>query len=156
MSKNVFSAENQQERLPKLLPDYIVGLVDGEGYFSVSATIDRSKNYLSRRVRLVFGVKIKEEDGGILYRLKETFGCGEVSRKIDTRPKFSNCLEYQVRDYTDIKTIIIPFFQKYRLQIRSKRASFEGFCKIGDFFEKKIHLTEEGFEKVKNLAKAIH
>jgi len=152
----VNSAENQQERLSVLSPDYIVGLVDGEGYFSVNAAIDKSKNYLSRRVRLVFGVKIKESDGDILYRLQATFGCGYVKRRIDERPTFCDCLEYQVRDFADIKRIIIPFFCQYVLQVKSKQVSFERFCEIAELFEEKKHLTEKGFVLVRNLTKAIH
>ena len=45
----MFSADNQQERLSVLSPDYIVGLVDGEGYFSVTVRIDTSKTYESHR-----------------------------------------------------------------------------------------------------------
>ena len=156
MSENALSAENQQERLPKLSSDYIIALVDGEGYFSVSATIDKSKNYISRRVKLVFGVKLREDDGEILYRLKKTLSCGRIFRKIETRPNHSNCLEFQVRDFKDIKTIIIPFFCQNTLQMKTKRSSFENFCIIANLFEKKLHLTDKGFLKVKNLASEVH
>ena len=156
MSENASSADNQQERLLKLSADYVVALIDGEGYFSVSVTIDKSKNYLSRRVKLVFGVKLREVDGEILYRLKKTLGCGVIFRRIETRVGHSNCLEFQVRDFKDIKTIIIPFFHRNTLQMKTKRTSFENFCKIANYFEKKLHLTEAGFLKVQNLAHEVH
>ena len=156
MSDNALSAGNQQERLPKLKPDYVVGLVDGEGYFSVSVSRDLSKNYKSLRVRIVFGVDLKEDDGQILYRLRDFFNCGNMSRKIDNRPTFSNCLVYQVKNYPDIKTKIIPFFQKHPLLFESKKMAFERFVDIAQRFEAKQHLTDEGFEKMKTLAKAVH
>ncbi len=156
MSENVLSADNQQERPLKLSTDYIVALTDGEGYFSVSATIDKSKNYLSRRVKLVFGVKLRDVDGEILYRLRETLGCGIISKRPETRPRLSNCLEFQVRNFNDIKTIIIPFFSRNTLQMKTKRTSFERFCEIAKFFEKKTHLTGKGFLKVQNLAHRMH
>ncbi len=153
--ENVRGADNQQERLP-LSPDYVVGLIDGEGYFSVSASIDTSKNYVSRRVRVIFGVKIKEADGEILERLRYTLGCGDIFFRKDIRPKFSNCFEYQVRKYEDIRSIVIPFFKKYRLQMKSKRESFERFCEIAELFEQKLHLSERGFTRVRELARAVH
>lgn len=156
MSENALSAENQQERLRKLSTDYIVALIDGEGYFSVSANIDNSKNYISRRVKLVFGVKLREVDGEILYRLKETLGCGLIFKRPESRPRLSNCLEFSVRDFKDIKAIIIPFFSKNTLQMKTKRTAFENFCKIADLFEQKVHFTEKGFLEVQNLAHAVH
>src|SRR3989344_3722374 len=150
MSENTLSAENQQERLKKLSADYVVALVDGEGYFSVSAIIDKSKNYVSRRVRLVFGLDIKKVDGEILLRLQKTFGCGAITEKNDDRPNFCDCLRYQVRNFDDVKNIIIPFFRRHPLQIKTKKESFEKFCVIADHFEQKVHLTHTGFIKVRN------
>ena len=150
------SAGNQQERLPKLTPDYVVGIIDGGGYFSVSVSQDLSKTYKSLRVRLVFGVKLKESDGQILYRLKRFFACGTISKKVDERPTFSDCLEYQVRHYEDIKTKVIPFFQKHPLLFESKRQAFERFVDIAKRFEAQTHLTDKGFEEMKELAKAMH
>ena len=156
MSDKASSADNQQERLPELTPDYVVGVIDGEGYFSVSAGQDFSKTYKSLRVRLVFGVKLKESDGQILYALQNFFGCGFIYRKVDERPTFSNCLEYQVRNYEDIKTKIIPFFQKYPLRFKSKRFTFERFKEIAIHFEAKDHLNDSGFLRMKALAKQLH
>ena len=156
MSKNVLSAENQQERLQKLSTDYVVALVDGEGYFSVSAIIDKSKNYISRRIRLVFGVDLREVDGEILLRLQKTLGCGKITLKSEKRPNFSDCLQYQVRNYEDIKKIIIPFFLKNKLQMKTKKCAFEKFCYIAKLFEEKVHFTDKGFLEVQNLAYKMH
>ena len=156
MSNKALSADNQQERLPKLTPDYVVGLVDGEGYFSVSVSRDLSKTYKSLRVKLVFGVKLKESDGQILYSLRKFFSCGTIWKKVDERPTFSDCLEYQVRNYQDIKTKIIPFFQNHPLLFKSKRVAFKRFVDIAQRFEAKKHLTDKGFEEMRTLAKAVH
>ena len=154
--ENMIGADNQQERLLVLSPDYIVGLVDGEGYFSVTARIDTSKPYESLRVQMVFGIKLRERDGELLGRVKEFFACGFINRVIDERPTFSNCLEYQVRNSSDIRAIIIPFFKDHPLQIESKRKSFKRFCEIVEMFNQKIHLRKDGFEKIRILAKALH
>ena len=150
------SADNQQERLLELTPDYVVGIIDGEGYFSVSVSQDLSKKYKSLRVRLMFGVKLNEGDGQILYRIRDFFGCGIVYKKLDERPTFSNCLEYQVKSYLDIKAKIIPFFQEHPLLFKSKRLAFARFVEIAKLFEAKTHLTDQGFEEMRTLAKAMH
>src|SRR3989344_426108 len=86
MSEKVTSADNQQGRLSeKLTPDYIVGIVDGEGYFSVSAIVDRSQGYDNYNVRLVFGIKLNAEDGEILHIIRNYFGCGTVRFRKDER-----------------------------------------------------------------------
>ncbi|MDE1919763.1 MAG: LAGLIDADG family homing endonuclease [Patescibacteria group bacterium] len=156
MSDNASSAGNQQERLVEFTPDYVVGLIDGEGYFSVTVSRDFSKTYKSLRMRLIFGVKLKEDDGEILHRLKQFFNCGSLHRRIDERPTFSNCLEYQVRRYEDIKTTIIPFFRKHPLLFKSKRHAFERFVELAACFEAGEHLSDQGFEKMKVLAREVH
>ena len=156
MSDNASSAGNQQERLVEFTPDYIVGLVDGEGYFSVIVSRDLSKNYKSLRMRFVFGVKLKESDGEILHHLQQFFNCGVVRHRIDDRPTFSNCLEYQVRKYEDIKTIIIPFFQKHPLRFKSKKHAFARFVELAACFEAREHLSDQGFERMKVLARGVH
>ncbi len=156
MSNNVIGADNQQERLSILSPDYIVGLVDGEGYFSVTARIDKSKPYKSLRVQMVFGIKLRERDGDILEKVKQFFGCGYINKVNDPRPTFSNCLEYQVRNAKNLQERIIPFFETNRLEIESKRKSFERFCEVVNLFSQKIHLQYTGFQRIRNLAKQLH
>ena len=67
MSDKVSSAENQQGRLKeKLSPDYIVGLVDGEGYFSVTACIEHYKTYSAhhQKPRTIRPAKIVQPELG--------------------------------------------------------------------------------------------
>ena len=157
MSDKAKIAGNQQERLNiKLTPDYIVGLTDGEGYLSVSATIDRSQGWNCHNVKMVFGIKLNAEDGKILYDLKDWFGCGMVRFRKDTRKNFCNCLEFQVRDLKSLIEIIIPFFQKYPLKLPRKKKAFEKFVKIARMKEAKEHIGNKGFLKAKRLAHRLH
>jgi len=149
MREKVFGADNQQERL--LTPEYVVGLVDGEGYFSVTARLYKYRNYNSYEIKMVFGIDIKESDGEILRRIKRYFGCGHLFRKVDTRENFSNQIRYQVRDHPSILNKIIPFFQKYPLRIPSRRRKFKYFVKIGEIVAKKGYRTSKGFKKVQEL-----
>ena len=61
-------------------PDYIVGLVDGEGSFTAYIRNPDSKKIVKRRViaEPKFYVKLIEKDKKILYELQKYFGCGKV------------------------------------------------------------------------------
>jgi len=149
MRKKASSADNQQERL--LTPDYIVGLVDGEGYFSVTPTYRNYGNYWSYEVKMVFGIDIKEADGKILKKVQQYFKCGNLWRKEDKRENFSNQIVYQVRRHQDILEKIIPFFQKYPLRIVSKQKKFKYFMKIGEIVVRREYRKPLGFKKVQAL-----
>jgi hypothetical protein len=56
-------------------------------------------------------------------------------------------VEVIVTSYQDIKSIIIPFFQKYPIQ-GSKKRDYLDFCKAAELKEKKAHLTQEGLDKM--------
>jgi len=153
MREKTPSADNQQERL--LTPEYIVGLTDGEGYFSVTARLYKYRNYSSYEVKMVFGIDIKESDGEILKQIKRYFGCGHLSRKIDKRENFSNQIRYQVRDHSSILNKIIPFFQKHPLRIPSRQRKFKYFVKIGELVVKKKYRKPQGFKKIQELVKQM-
>ncbi len=158
MSNKSISADNQQERLviQSLTPDYIVGLIDGEGYFSVSSRKREFPSYSTVDVRLVFGVKLKESDREILERLRDYFECGEVRYRRDDREKFCSCYEYQVTTHRDILSTIIPFFELNILQFPSKRRDFDLFRSIAIFVSTKQHLQEGGLDFVKKIAMQMH
>lgn len=157
MSNKVKIADNQQGRLNvNLTPDYMVGLVDGEGYFSVSAIIDRSAGWNCHNVRMVFGIDLNVIDGKILYDIRDWFGCGAISLKKEKREKFSDQLRFQVRDTKSILEIIIPFFQKHPLKFPKKIKTFGKFVEIAKMKEKKEHIGPKGFLKAKELASQLH
>ena len=58
--------------------DYIVGLVDGEGSFTVYIRNPDDRKTIKRRVKAEprFYLKLIEKDKSILYKLKNFFGCG--------------------------------------------------------------------------------
>ena len=153
MSEKISSADNQQERL--LTPDYIVGLVDGEGYFSVSPVYGKYKNYTSFEVKMIFGIDLKEKDGKILNEIQQYFDCGHLSRKIEKRENFSNQIRYQVKDNSSILNKIIPFFQKHPLRFPSRQRKFKFFVKIGRMVEKREYKDVKGFEKLKSLVQKM-
>lgn len=141
-----------------LNPDYIVGLVDGEGSFTVYIrNLDEQKR-VKRRTKAEprFYVKLVGKDKDILYKLKDFFGCGNVYFQKDIRPNHQNCYRYEVANRKDLKEKIIPFFQKHRLKLPSKRKDFYIFCELMKMIEKKEHLNNSGLKKMYQIKQKMH
>ena len=138
-------------------PDYILGLVDGEGSFTVYVR-NPSKTNSSRRVKAEpkFYLKLVEKDKKILYQLKNFFGCGSVYFQKDARPNHQNCYRYEVYNRDDLKLIIIPFFKKNILKFPSKKKDFDIFCKMFLLIEKNEHLKKFGLRKLYSLKQRMH
>ncbi len=141
--------------MQKLNPDYIVGLVDGEGSFTVYINLKREK---SRRVRIEpkFYIKLIEEDKDILYQLQKFFGVGSVYFQKDTRPNHKNCFRYEVYNRDDLNNIIVPFFTKYSLKLLSKKKDFKIFCKLMEMINCNEHLKDHGLRKMFVLKQKMH
>ncbi|MBI3335151.1 MAG: LAGLIDADG family homing endonuclease [Candidatus Portnoybacteria bacterium] len=141
-----------------LNPDYIVGLVDGEGSFTVYVRNPSSTKKTVRRVKVEprFYLKLIEKDKNILYKLKEFFACGNVYFQKDTRLNHQNCYRYEVANRNDLRKIIIPFFRRHRLQLDSKRKDFKIFCEMMERIERGEHLTNPGLSNLYQLKKQMH
>ena len=141
-----------------LNPNYIAGLIDGEGSFTVYVKNPKRVKSVKRRtiVEPRFYVKLQEEDEKILWDLKKFFKCGNVYFQKDKRKNHRNCYRYEVANRNDLITIIIPFFKRYPLRIPSKKKDFKIFCEIMKKIERKEHLTEEGLNKIYQLKQQMH
>ena len=143
--------------MQKINPDYIIGLVDGEGSFTVYVR-NPSDVSPSQRVRIEpkFYLKLIEKDKKILYQLRDFFGCGSVYFQKDTRLNHQNCYRYEVYNRNDLKLIIIPFFKKHILKFPSKKKDFNIFCKMFSMIDKGAHLRESGLKKLYSLKQHMH
>ena len=141
-----------------LNPDYIVGLVDGEGSFTVYIRNPDDKKYVRRRVKAEprFYIKFIEKDKDILYELKEFFGCGNIYFQKDTRPNHQNCFRYEVTSRKDLEMIIVPFLQKHQLQLKSKSKDFKIFCELMEKIKKGEHLTKSGLKNLYKIKQKMH
>ena len=142
----------------KISADYIVGLTDGEGSFTVYVRDPRSSKVVKRRVKVEprYYLKLIEKDKEILYALKDYFGCGNVYYQPDKRVNHQNCYRYEVANRSDIETIIIPFFKKNQLKLISKRKDFEIFCHLMRLINSGVHLTESGWQKIFDIKQGMH
>lgn len=138
--------------------DYIIGLVDGEGSFTVQIrSINKNKKTQRRAiVEPKFYIKLSEKDKAILFELKSYFNCGNVYFQKDNRPNHSDCYRFEVSNRVSLNEIIIPFFMKNNLKFRSKINDFKIFCKIMELIRNNAHFSESGLNKIRSLKSKMH
>mgnify|MGYP001565240611 CR=1 FL=1 len=141
-----------------LNPDYILGLVDGEGSFTVYIKNPKIIKKVVRRVRAEpkFYLKLIERDKKILYDMKDFFGCGNIYFQKDLRKNHQNCYRYEVTNRDHLENIIIPFFRKHQLRLESKKKDFEIFCELTGRIKNKEHLTKEGLSRLLMIKENMH
>lgn len=144
--------------MEKITPDYVVGLVDGEGSFTCYVKNPDSQKQVKRRTKVEprFFLKLIEKDKDILYELKKFFGCGNVYFQKDTRANHQHCYRYEVSNRQDLEKIIIPFFKRNSLKLRSKNGDFEIFCRIMEMVMRNEHFTDSGLRKIYALKQKMH
>ncbi len=132
-------------RLPsrrKYLNYYIVGLVDGEGCFSISIKKQDSARF-GWVIDPVFHVTQSAEKRIVLEILKRTFSCGRIIPKPGQE---DTTLQYIVDARKSLVEKIIPFFRKHKPII--KWSEFERFAEIVEGLERKEHKSAEGFRRL--------
>ncbi len=143
-----------------LSADYIVGLTDGEGSFSVylhPPLKKRLKYTPYYRVEWHYYIKLREDELPLLKEVKKFFDCGFIYLQKDERINHRHCYRFEVSSYRDISQVIIPFFKKYPLHSVNRKNDFKYLCKIHNIVsKKKSHLTEAQIEKIKKLKSQMH
>lgn len=137
-------------------PNYITGIVDGEGYFSVHIRIRHRNSREIPEVDTKFGIELHEDEYEIIKRIKDYFGCGRMYFKHDTRANFCNLWMFRVERRSDLISKIIPFFERYPLQFKQKQKDFHFFKQIVQLASAKQHWTGEGLLEIKKLADQMH
>ena len=155
--KNSRKCGGRAHSMQNLNPDYIVGLVDGEGSFTVYVR-DPEKPSANRRVTVEpkFYIKLIERDKEILDSLQKFFGCGTVYFQKDNRPNHQYCYRYEVFNREELFQKIIPFFKKHLPKFPSKKLDFLIFCQIMEMIKRKEHLTESGLRELFKLKQRMH
>ena len=152
--------ERQRRHSLKCMLDenYIVGLVDGEGSFTVYVRNPNKRSVRKRRVSAEpkFYIKLVEKDKAILYELKKFFSCGNVYFQRDNRKNHQQCFRFEVGKREDLEKIIIPFFQKHPLRFPSKQKDFRLFSNLFFSIKNAEHLTEKGIQKLFRIKQYMH
>lgn len=91
-----------------LMDIYIMGLIEGDGWISVS----KKGKYLSYTI----GIELNIQDIQLLYKIKKHLGLGTIIIKNrinkETNKEYQLAL-YRIKDKKSLKNIIIPIFDKY-------------------------------------------
>lgn len=141
-----------------LTADYVRGIVDGEGSFSVYVRDPNKINLTQRRVKVEpkFILKLQERDLEILQDLKRFFKCGKIYKQPDHRPRHQDCYRFEVHNRQELVKVIIPFFRKYPPLAPTKKWDFEIFAEILILLVQKMHANEQGFERIWTLKHQMH
>lgn len=144
--------------MKNLNSSYVVGLIDGEGSFTVYVKNPDSVKKVKRRTKVEprFYVKFIEKDKKILYELKEFFSCGNVYFQADKRANHQNCYRFEVSNRKDLEKVIIPFFKKRPPRLMTKAKDFKIFCQIMKMISKGNHLTDSGLKKIYRIKQRMH
>lgn len=97
---------------------YLVGLFEGDGWFSVSKK--------GKYIMYEFGIEVSIRDIQLIYKIKKILGVGTVyirnkskeSENLDIKSSLSsknirNTVIFRIRNKSDLKNIILPIFAEY-------------------------------------------
>lgn len=133
----------------KLNPNFITGLTEAEGCFSVGVYKNKKARF-KRSVKLEFTIKMLDNETELLTMVEFFFNCG----KLWHYPK-DNSVRFRIHNISSIKNKIIPHFLKYPLR-GTKYLDFLYFKEALDIIESKEHLTDEGLNKLSILSKSMN
>lgn len=131
-----------------LNPYFVSGLTDAEGFFLIlSPKNDKTK------FKVYFSLKYKismlNNEIELLKTVKSFFGCGNL------RKNKNGTTDFEINDFTFIKTVLIPHLLKYLLR-GTKYLDFTSFKEASYIFDKEEHLKEEGINKLFLLKKSMN
>jgi hypothetical protein len=103
VEKHFFSSKFQDIHFEK---QWVVGLTDGDGCFSVSRKITSKKSF---SYNLVFKIALKSYNKRAIMKAKKIIGAGNITETAD------NMVSLRIRDRKLLKKFIFPLFDKYPL-----------------------------------------
>ena len=153
----LFHKKNARRTKPSVLSaDYIVGLTDGEGSFTVYLNPPNKKHgSISYRVQCRYYIKMREDELPLLEKVQKFWGCGKIYFQREYRKNQRDNYRFEIFNYDLLKRVVVPFFKRHPLE--SKRIKdFELFCQILDLAIAKAHHTKGGLEKIMDLKSKMH
>ena len=130
---------------------YLIGFVEGEGMFYIGIVPSKETK---TGWQVIYFFKVSQNPKGkiILEQLKNRLDCGYI--KQNSKTDFTDkSLAYVVRDLPNIKNKIIPFFEG---KLIIKKEAFEKFKKVIKLVSEKKHFTYQGISKILDLAYSMN
>lgn len=137
--------QREEPREFQVTPEYIVGLTDGEGSFSIGL------DFRSNPPSAYLDFSIDNTNKPILEMAKEFFGFGSLSPGCQGGNK--TCYKYSVRGIRD-QLRIAQFFLEHPLFIKAH--AFRCWLQALQLIIKNEHRTEQGFRQIVLLKEVIN
>ena len=131
------------DALSKINIGYVVGFIDAEASFSVSIKYQRGYGI---RLDPVFSASQLNKDP--LDVISRVIGVGRIIRK----PGQEHLYLYVVDNMSELVEGLIPFLDKYRHLLRSKKNAYDLFREIAISLANGVHREKEGKRKLIKLA----
>jgi hypothetical protein len=139
-----------------LSADYIVGLTDGEGSFTVYLLPPKKEHgSVSYRVQCRYYIKMREDDLPLLEKVQKFWGCGKIYFQREYRKNQRDNYRFEIFNYDVLEQVVVPFFKRHPLESKRVR-DFELFCQILDLAIAKAHHTKGGLQKIMELKSKMH
>jgi len=144
----MIGADNQQERLK--MASWISGFTDGEGSFVISV-IKNPTTRFGKQIFPEFVITQGAKSLSALESIKDFLDCGIIvlNKRYDNHHE--HIYRYCVRSISELKEIIIPFFEHFPLKTY-KRNDFVLFRKVVEMMSEKEHLEKDGWNNILELA----
>lgn len=121
-------------------PNFVTGLTEAEGCFLI---LPQKNNKAKFKVyfSLKYKISMLKNEVELLKMVKSFFGCGVL------RENKNDTIDFEINDFSSIKTVLIPHFLKYPLR-GTKYLDFTSFKEAFHIFDKRERLKEEGINKL--------
>jgi len=133
---------------PKMDPNFVTGLTEAEGSFSIRKHKDNRAKFKSN-VGLRFKITMLNDETELLNMIKSFFDCGFITCNKN------GSVDFIVRDIFSINKIIILHFLKHPLR-GTKYLDFLSFKKVAHMIDYKEHLTERGIKEIMKISKNMN
>ena len=129
-------------------PNWIAGFSSGDVSFNIK-TSNSVTTKIGKRIQLRFAIELNIREKELIKALVTYFKLNNYkeNNKMSYIYYGNNSVNLQVVKYSDIRDVIIPFFNKYPIE-GQKSLDFYDFVKVVDIINNKEHLTLEGFNKI--------
>jgi hypothetical protein len=150
-------------------PNWISGFTSGDGSFNLK--IGKTNNTsIGVRIQLRFGIGLHIRELEVIKGIAAYFNLLIAIEPLSSETKENNKYKYidirttdeskqavtfQITKYSDIKNIIIPFFDEYPIQ-GQKALDFEDFKKVSLLMENKLHLTDKGLLEILKIKEQMN
>ena len=153
----LFHKKNARRTKPGMLSaDYIVGLTDGEGSFTVYLLPPKKEHgSVSYRVQCRYYIKMREDELPLLEKVQKFWGCGKIYFQHEYRENQRDNYRFEIFNYDLLKQVVVPFFIRHPLESKRDK-DFELFCQILDLAMAKAHHTKDGLQKIMKLKSKMH